>query len=79
MVRQFAGRLSFLAFGSTAAEGALMGFPLETVITTGLVRMGVFYGLGLICGGLAQWLVEEAAQNEFARGMAAAEVNSAAE
>ncbi len=77
MVRQFAGRLSLLAFGSTAAEGALMGYPLETVMTTALMRMGVFYGLGLICGGLAQGLVEEAAQSEFARGMAAAEATSA--
>lgn len=77
MVRQFAGRLSLLAFGSTAAEGALMGYPLETVMTTALMRMGVFYCLGLICGGLAQGLVEEAAQSEFARAMAAAEATSA--
>ncbi len=76
MVRQFAGRLSLLVFGATAADGALMGSSLESVFPTGLVRMGVFYGFGLILGALGQWLVEEAAQNDFARGMAAAEANS---
>lgn len=75
MVLQFAGRLSLLAFGATAADGALMGFPLESVIATGLMRMGLFYVFGLICGVLAQWLVVEAAQNDFVRGMAEAEAN----
>jgi hypothetical protein len=76
MVRQFAGRLSLLAFGSTVAEGAVMGLPMESVIMTALMRMAVFYGLGLVCGGLAQWLVEEAARDDFARVMAAVEMTS---
>jgi hypothetical protein len=77
MVRQFAGRLSLLAFGATAAEGALQGFPLEGVLKVALLRLALFYGLGLVCGRLAQWLVEEAAQSEFARGMAMADTTSA--
>lgn len=76
MVRQFAGRLSLLVFGATAMEGAVMGFPTESVLTTALLRMAVFYGLGLVCGGLAQWLVEEAARDDFARVMAAVEMTS---
>ncbi|MDZ4683535.1 MAG: hypothetical protein SH850_00505 [Planctomycetaceae bacterium] len=73
MVRQFAFRLGLLAFAATTAEGAVTGLDAAGGLTTGLVRMAVFYGLGLVCGGLAQLLIDEQAQKEFDRWKAAAD------
>jgi len=73
VVRQFAFRLGLLAFAATTAEGAVTGLDAAGGLTTGLVRMAVFYGLGLVCGGLAQLLIDEQAQKEFDRWKAAAD------
>jgi len=65
--------LGLLAFAATTAEGAVTGLDAAGGLTTGLVRMAVFYGLGLVCGGLAQLLIDEQAQKEFDRWKAAAD------
>ncbi|HUQ72429.1 MAG TPA: hypothetical protein VM165_23075 [Planctomycetaceae bacterium] len=73
MVRQFAFRLGLLAFAATTAEGAVTGLDAAGGLTTGLVRMAAFYGLGLVCGGLARLLIDEQVQKEFDRWKAAAD------
>ena len=73
MAQQFAGRLGLLAFAATALDAAWSGLDLGGGVTLALVRLAIFYGLGLICGGLAGWLMEEQAQQEFDRWKAAAD------
>jgi len=66
-------RLGLLAFAATALDAAWSGADLAGGITHALVRLAAFYGLGLVCGGMAGWLVEEQAQQEFERWKAAAD------
>lgn len=73
MAWSFAGRLALLAFAATSAAGVGSGAALGDVLTTALIRLTVFYGLGLLSGALAQALMEERAQQEFERLIAAAD------
>jgi hypothetical protein len=71
--RQYALRLGLLAFAATTAEGALTGQDAIAGLTTGLARLAVFYGLGLVCGRLARMQVDEQVQRDFERWLAAAD------
>jgi hypothetical protein len=73
VARQFAFRLSLLVFAATTAEGAVTGTDVAGGLMTGLVRMAVFYGLGLACGGLATLLMDERVAQDFERWKAAAD------
>ncbi|OYW23876.1 MAG: hypothetical protein B7Z55_03095 [Planctomycetales bacterium 12-60-4] len=73
MAVAFACRLGLLAFAATALDAAWAGTDLSGGITAALVRLAAFYALGLVCGGMAGWLVEEQAQQEFERWKAAAD------
>jgi hypothetical protein len=77
VAKQFASRLALLVFAASAAERIWSDADLSGTLTTVLVRTAVFYGLGLICGELAQQLVEEDAQREFVKLQAAADQPSA--
>jgi hypothetical protein len=77
VARQFAFRLSLLVFAATTADGAVTGSDLAGGLTTGLLRMAVFYGLGLVCGGLATLLIDEQVAQDFERWNAAADAASA--
>jgi len=73
VARLFAFRLSLLAFAATTAEGAVTGSDAASGLMAGLVRMAVFYGLGLVCGGLATVLMDEQVAQDFERWKAAAD------
>jgi hypothetical protein len=73
VARLFAFRLCLLAFAATTADAAVTGQDAAAGLTAGLVRMAVFYGLGLVCGGLATLLIDEQVQQEFDRWKAAAD------
>lgn len=77
MAQHFASRLALLVFAASAAERLWSDADLSGTLTTILIRTAVFYGLGLICGELAQQLVEENAQREFEKWQAAADQPSA--
>ncbi len=67
MANVFASRLGLMAFAATALEAAWSGTDLAGGVTTSLVHLVLFYGLGWLTGLLAGWLVEEQAQAEFER------------
>lgn len=69
----FACRLGLLAFAATALEAAVTGQDLAAGIFQALLRLALFYGLGLVCGGAAGWLMEERAQQDFEHWKAAAD------
>ncbi len=67
MAVQFAVRLALLAFAATSLEGLVAGGDLVGVIQLALIRVVGFYVTGLLCGGVAERLMEEQANGEFAR------------
>ena len=78
MALTFAHRLGLIAFAATALEAAASGADLSGGITASLVRLGLFFGLGLVCGTVAGWLMEEQAQTDFKRWKEAADAPAAA-
>lgn len=78
MAATFACRLGLLAFAATAFEAAATGLDLAGGITAALGRLIVFYGLGLVCGGAAGWLMEERAQQDFENWKEAVDTSAAA-
>ena len=71
MAKQFACRLALIVCAASTVERVWSTDDLSATLTTVLVRMAVFYGLGLVCGDLARQLVEEDAQREFEKWQAA--------
>ncbi len=78
MAAAYASRLGLIAFGATAFEAACAGTDLIGGVTTALVRLAMFYGLGLVCGGIAGRLAEEQARQDLERWIEAAEAPAAA-
>lgn len=77
MAATFACRLGLLAFAATALEAAVTGLDLSGGIAVALGRLVLFYGLGLVCGGAAGWLMEERAQQDFENWKQAVDASSA--
>lgn len=67
VVREFATRLSLIAFATASLRGLMYGAEFQSTLEQALVALAGFYGLGLICGDLARRVVEENAQAEFTR------------
>lgn len=67
MAVQFAVRLALLAFAATSLQGLVAGGDLVGVMQLALFRVVAFYVTGLLCGGVAERLMEEHARGEFAR------------
>lgn len=59
MAHEFAVRLASIAFAAATAQGAITGADFQSTLKTALVVLGVFYGLGFVCGEIARLLVEE--------------------
>uniref|UniRef100_A0A7C2K0U5 DUF1206 domain-containing protein n=1 Tax=Schlesneria paludicola TaxID=360056 RepID=A0A7C2K0U5_9PLAN len=76
MARQFALQLGLLAFAASTADAAVTGQDVSGGLWTALGRLAVFYGLGLVCGGLARLLVDEQVQRDFERWLAAADATA---
>ena len=67
MAKQFAIRLSLIAFSTASFRGLLAGADFEGTIRMALVTAASFFALGLICGELARRVVEESVQLEVGR------------
>lgn len=67
MAVQFAVRLALLAFAATSLVGLIAGGDLVGVIQFALFRVVAFYVTGLLCGGVAERLMDEQANGDFAR------------
>lgn len=67
MTRQFASRLSLIAFTTSVVRGVLWGADFEGTIKGALLALAVFYALGGILGELARLVVEESIQTELER------------
>lgn len=67
MATQMAVRLALLVFAATVLAGWVSNQDVQGVLVQALFRLIVFYGIGLGCGALAGWLVEEHAAIEFLR------------
>ncbi|MBI1349113.1 hypothetical protein GC163_22820 [bacterium] len=65
MSTSFACRLGLLAFAATTLDAAWSGADLAGGLTNALIRMVLFYGLGLVAGGLASALMEEQSRIDF--------------
>jgi hypothetical protein len=71
VAKQFAVRLSLIAFATASIHGLLAGSDFEAAVNTSLIAMAAFYALGLVGGELARRLVEETVEMEMARIRAA--------
>ena len=67
VAKQFASRLSLIAFSTASLRGLLCGADFEGTMRTALIVTAVFYGLGLILGDLARRVVEENVELEVQR------------
>lgn len=72
MAQPFASRLALLVFSASLLDAAWSATDVSGGLTTALVRMGIFYLVGLCCGGMAGWLMEELAQQDLEKWKALA-------
>lgn len=79
MAVSFACRLGLLVFAATTLDAAWSGSDIAGGLTAGLMRMVLFYGLGLVAGGLASGLMEEQSKIDFERWKLAVLAQSARE
>lgn len=70
MARQFASRVSLIAFAATAIHGAMAGRGFSAAMKTALMTGAAFFLLGLIFGELARRLVEESVRTELEQSLA---------
>jgi len=68
----FACRLGLLVFAATTLDAAWSGTDIAGGLSNALLRMVLFYGLGLVAGGLAGVLMEEQSKLDFERWKSAA-------
>ncbi len=68
MARQFAFRLSLLAFAVSTFRGVLNGSDFQGAMQWALVAAATFFVLGFVVGELGRLLVEDNARSEF-KGM----------
>lgn len=59
MAHEFAVRLAAIAFATATLQGAITGADFQSTLKMALVVLGVFYGLGFLCGEIARRIVEE--------------------
>lgn len=69
MAHEFAVRLAAIAFATATLQGVITGAEFQQTLKLALVILGVFYGLGYLCGEIARRIVEES----VAAGIEAAE------
>jgi hypothetical protein len=67
VAKQFASRLSLIAFSVTALRGLITDADFQGTVETGLIVAACFFVLGLVCGELARHLVEEHVHMEVER------------
>jgi uncharacterized membrane protein len=67
VAKQFACRISLIAFATATIRGAISGADFEGTISAALLALALFFGIGLVCGELARRLVEEHVRNEVDR------------
>lgn len=72
MATSFACRLGLIVFAATTLDAAWSGFDIAGGLTNALLRTALFYGLGLVAGGLAGRLMEEQSVIDFERWKVAA-------
>lgn len=73
MARSFGVRLAFLAFAAATLDGAGGGASFGDTLQTALGHLAIGLALGMICGGLADRMVDELAQVDLQHLIAAAD------
>ncbi len=76
VAKQFAYRLSLIAFATMTVRGLLAGSDFHGTIQTALLAVALLYAVGLIIGELARNVVEESVDAEIARNLAASSQQS---
>ena len=67
MARQYAGILGLLAFLTVLARAAVWGGDLTAAMQTALLALMAFAVLGGAIGGLAKFIVDDAARSRLKR------------
>ena len=73
MVRSYGVRLAFLAFAAATLDGAIGGASFGDTLQTALGHLAVGLALGMICGGLADRMIDELARTDLQHIIAAAD------
>ncbi len=73
MVRTYGVRLAFLAFTAATLDGAIGGDSFGDSLQTALGHLAIGLALGMICGGLADRMIDELARTDLQQLIAAAD------
>jgi hypothetical protein len=66
VAHEYAIRLALVAFATATAHGIGKGSGFEPALKYALAAAGIFYIVGWLCGEIAQRIITESVQAEFA-------------